>query len=499
VNLSAAVSAHAARRPSAPALLTPSRQITYAMLDDMVWRVATDLARRGVRAGDRVGITLADNVAHAVTMLALIRLGAAQYGLSLGDSASVREATIRRLGIGWTIGCKPPPGVEIPSIAIDPTLAAYAALTPDRSIMANDPDLPWLAMMSSGTTGSPKAFLLSHAQTLGRFNTYCAGIPLTAEDRFISLVELGFGSARQRTLYSFLSGGTVVMTENVAQPLTTGLIDASRASIVFATPFHLFMMLHHAGANQSGYLLPHVRMLVASTSEVGDELRHQVRQHLTPNLHVAYGSSEVGYVTAGGPEAQAAVPGSVGFPLPGPTLQLFTDGTVIHEPGTVGRIRVRAPFLIAGYLDDPEMTRRYFQDDWFYPGDLGEWSADGQLIFRGRADDMMMLDGINIYPAEIEQTLLRHPAVAEAAAFGIKSQIHQDIPCAAVVLREAATPEALAVFCRDRIGLRGPKFVMIMRALPRSAAGKILRNRLAEQCVQYLAQASSKTPNSTPG
>jgi cyanophycin synthetase len=481
LNLSDAVCAHAAARPDAAALLTPTRRISYAELDAMSWRVAGHLAGRGMRAGDRAAITISDNVAHAVTLLALVRLGAAQYGLSAADTVSTRQSIIRRLGLKWFVGEEAPADVTIPQVPIDPTLRDYENIRKDRSVLASDPDLPWLAMMSSGTTGAPKAFLLSHAQTLGRYNTYRAAIPLEPGHRFLSLVELSFGSARQRTLYSMMSGGTVVMPDRASDPITLALVNDSNVGIVFSTPFHLSLLLKLVRPDAPGPLLPTVNMLVCSTSEVGEALRQAVRRSVSPNLMVAYGSSEVGYVAAGSGAAQASVPGSVGFPLPGATVQLVDNDEVIHQPGVTGRLRVKAPFLIAGYLDDPEMTGEYFRDGWFYPGDLGAWSADGQLIFKGRADDMMLLDGINIYPAEIEQTLMQHPAVAETAAFAIKSPIHQDVPAAAVVLSSPVTSQTLLDFSKELLGVRAPRIIMLMHALPRSPAGKVLRTALLEE------------------
>ena len=456
--------------------------MAYAELDAMAWRVAAYLKSRGVQPGDRVAIIITDNVAHAVTLLALVRLGAAQYGLSALDTVSTRQAIIQRLGLKFIVGETPPADVKIPLVPIDPTLRAYAGIEKDRSVCSEDPHLPWLAMMSSGTTGSPKAFLLSHAQTLGRYNTYRAAIPLEQGHRFLSLVELSFGSARQRTLYSMMSGGTIVLPDVMTDPISLSLISGSKVGIVFSTPFHLSLLLKLVSPEASGPLLPTVNTLVCSTSEVGEALRQAVRRSVSPHLMVAYGSSEVGYVAAGSGAAQAAVPGSVGFPLPGVVLQLVgQDGEIVNQPGIAGRLRVRAPFLIDGYLEDPVMTGEYFRDGWFYPGDLGAWSADGQLVFRGRADDMMLLDGINIYPAEIEQTLLQHPAVDETAAFAIKSDLHQDIPAAAVVLNTAMTPQSLLDFSKELLGVRAPRIIMIMDALPRSPAGKILRTALLDQ------------------
>jgi len=136
-----------------------------------------------------------------------------------------------------------------------------------------------------------------------------------------------------------------------------------------------------------------------------------------------------------------------------------------------------------------------------YPGDLGVLTDDEQLIFKGRADDMMLFDGINIYPAEIEAVLAAHEAVGEAAAFPLKSEVHQDIPVAAVTLRAPVTEGELLAFCRARLGARTPQRIVAVEEFPRSPAGKILKRELPNVLRRKAAAASNAvaTDGTVPG
>jgi acyl-CoA synthetase (AMP-forming)/AMP-acid ligase II len=151
-------------------------------------------------------------------------------------------------------------------------------------------------------------------------------------------------------------------------------------------------------------------------------------------------------------------------------------------------VRVRGEGVIKAYLDNPEATARHMRGGWFHPGDLASFTARGALVLQGRTDDMMIFDGLNIYPAEIERALLQHPAVAEAAAFPVRSKVHQDRPAAAVVLRHPAPERDIKAWCRERIGSAAPHLVLILAGLPRNAGGKVVKRELQRLAAAALAR-----------
>ena len=147
--------------------------------------------------------------------------------------------------------------------------------------------------------------------------------------------------------------------------------------------------------------------------------------------------------------------------------------------------------MFGGYLNDPESTRSCLIDGWFFPGDLGKMTPDGQLIHCGRADQMMIFNGINIYPAEIEQCVTRHPAVTDAAAFPLSSPVHQDVPVCAVVLLEGSTitEEHLLAYLQQRLGFRSPRRLIRLKAIPRNEQGKVIRHELMARVSAFFSRA----------
>ena len=137
--------------------------------------------------------------------------------------------------------------------------------------------------------------------------------------------------------------------------------------------------------------------------------------------------------------------------------------------------------MARGYVSEPG-TVLHHQDGWFYPGDLISQQEGGPLVFHGRADDVMILNGINIFPSAIEDTLESHPDVREAIAYAVKSRIHGDIPVAAVVMQGQgrAGPVELLNYCRQSLGVRAPRQIRIVEAIPRNTGGKPLRRQMAE-------------------
>jgi acyl-coenzyme A synthetase/AMP-(fatty) acid ligase len=171
----------------------------------------------------------------------------------------------------------------------------------------------------------------------------------------------------------------------------------------------------------------------------------------------------------------------VGFPAQGVTVEIVDDNDEVVEPGIIGEIRVRKSTMAKGYLAE-RVQAFNFDDGWFYPRDLISWNKDEPLIFHGRADDVMIIDGINVYASAIEDILETHPDVAEAVAYPINSRVHGQIPVAAVILKDSVrlTDTApLMDLCRGTLGIRAPRQIFVVHEIPRNAAGKPLRYELA--------------------
>jgi long-chain acyl-CoA synthetase len=180
----------------------------------------------------------------------------------------------------------------------------------------------------------------------------------------------------------------------------------------------------------------------------------------------------------------------VGAVRPGIELQVVDEAGRAVPAGTVGEVRIRVADMPSGYLDDPAGTARGFRDGWFHPGDLALLSPEGMLYLKGRTDDLINYQGVKILPAEIEEVLLAHPNVAEAAAYAVQTERDNEMPGAAVVLRGERDVESLTRWCTERLrGSRTPRVLLVLKSLPRNAAGKVMRTKLAEMARKQLDKA----------
>jgi long-chain acyl-CoA synthetase len=296
-------------------------------------------------------------------------------------------------------------------------------------------------------------------------------------------VAIEFPQARRQIFISLAAGGRSILA-NSARDL--GIIDlCERFGIEHLTlsPRRAEALLAETARGGGAARLPARTRLSVTGATVPAALRRRVLEDLTRNLEVPYGATEVGGITRALPEDHAAQPDGVGRAAPGSEVVVVNDRGVPVPAGTTGFVRVRNPGLVPGYFDDPVATARAFlPDGWFQPGDIGVMTEDGTLMLAGRGDDMMILGTINVFPAEIERAAAGFPGLADCAAFAVRSSAHGDIPMIAAVETHAGAldPGALVAHCRARLGLRAPRKAIIVPALPRNAAGKVLRRELTQ-------------------
>ncbi|HLB16926.1 MAG TPA: fatty acid--CoA ligase family protein [Burkholderiales bacterium] len=480
MNVTDAFFARARAAPDAPALDTAQGGLNYAELARAVIAAQHGFAREGLKPGDLAGVAVPRQVQQLVAMLALARLGAGQIPLGDSDPPLLRAELARRLKLAAVVAGEAGavagvPRIEPPSDRVDELRRAPQA----QASASTDGALPFLVRRSSGTTaGVPKLGLLTQAQALRWLDDFAETVPRGPAVRYLPILDIGLVGAVHGVLRCLGAGGCLVLAGEPVGGEQAALEFVLRHGVnyIYGTAVHAGVLLKLA---RGPLLLPQLDAFAIGSTLIPDALRADIRARLTPNLFVFYGINEVGMMTIAPPELVARVPGTVGFPVPGLEIRIVDDAERPLPPGERGLLRARGPAMMNGYLDDPEETARAFRDGWFHSSDIVELTAEGALIHHGRADDVMIFDGINIVPSEIESALLRHPAVAEAAAFPVRSDARGDLPMAAVVVRSATTEEELLKFCRGRLGVRSPKRVLIVKELPRNASGKVLKRELA--------------------
>ncbi|BDG73857.1 acyl-CoA synthetase [Roseomonas fluvialis] len=460
--------------PAAIAIIDAGREVPCSEFDQMARRMAAWLERQGLRPGDRVGITIRGNIDHLATTLALMRLGCDQIGLASHDTPAMRADLAQRVGAVAVIGDQAEDAVGSLGLLI-PDHAAIAAdpALDDSHIPTPGPDGTTVLIPSSGTTGRPKIIPMTE-----RLLTLRGLARPQATARRCSAITAEFAQSRWSVLTAIAAGSCWAFHAPAKGPPLVDLVRRHGIEIVVLAPSRAEALLQEV-PRMGGW--PAGVALNLTGTAVPGALRARIQAELTRNLHVLYGATECGVVAIALPEDHARHPDGVGRAWSASAIIVDEAGRRL-PPGTPGVLRILSAGRADGYLDDPAATAAAFlPGGWYHTGDIATLTPDGHVLFGGRGDDMMILGTINIFPTEIEGAALGFPGLADCAAFALPSAAHGDLPVLAVV--EAAPGRldtaALLAHCRARLGLRAPRKIVLVPAVPRNGVGKVLRHELA--------------------
>lgn len=463
---------HAQLRPSRAAIVDQRRSIDYRTLDAMLNSVCFGLVDAGIKRGDFVGVGLGDTAEHLVTLLAMARLGAVivpidhKWGVNeklsvashfgaekiLVDSGEAASGIFLPVSEGWYV----------------PTARVYR----DEAVT---PDSPLLLSLSSGTTGAPKGPLASHQQFENRFMVYWINVGFTAYDRFVLATPLYFGAGRGFAWSMLFCGGTVAMFPPPYEPHELAdYVTAVGGTATFLVPTLLRRLVD---LDLPGLAFPTMQKLISSGSALYPEDRRAIKAKVTPNLYEMYSSTEGGAVSVLGPQDADRYPDSVGRPCFRVRVEIV-DGEDKPLPlGETGRLRYRSPASAQGYHAGDSTGA--FKDGWYYPGDLAVMNDEGFLFLKGRVKDMIIRGGVNIFPGDIEQVLLRSGQVSEVAVVGIPSREMGEEVGAFVVAPAGVDEQKLAAICEAELAhYKVPRKFFFLDALPKHSGGKVLKSAL---------------------
>lgn len=498
-NLADLLTKQARQRPNALAIRMPGRELSFGELDRLTWRCTALLAAHGVAAGDAVALCFTDELAGVVSMLATARRGATVWWIPQ-TTKTLRRQLIADSGARILLSDGSPDDATAFTL-VQPDLSSPAVSEAPIANAQRDPrpTAPWLVITGSGSTGSPKKIPITHGQYLAQMQIYNKTLGLVPSDRIASLLSLDSVVKRERFLDAILSGASLALAgDRVLEPIRWLRESAPSLFWTNVVPAEQLLAAHKP---MHGPALPSLRAFIVGSSSVSEKLRRRIVTSLSPQLHVYYGMNEVGLVSMARPKDLLASAHTVGYPATGVQLEVLDHQDRLVGPGQTGLVRLRSPGMAPAYLDDAQASRRAFRNGWFHPADLGRIAADGQLDFCGRADHMMILDGTNIFPEEIERILLTHPGVADAAAMPMRHEARQDIPVCAAALEPGASfteQELLDHAPRENLGFRGPRAVVILDRIPRNQQGKLIRPALAAELTSRLALAQVHSPSPSP-
>jgi acetyl-CoA synthetase len=504
----------AAAEPERPAILEVGPQgdvavTTYGALRDASNRLANALRARGVARGDRVAILLPQGPAVPIAHVAAYKLGAVAVPLAVlfGVDAlayRLRDSGAKALvahGAGWTKlreGGEAPPDLAVVLCADGPDGAAEGleeAMNGESA--AFDPvdtaaDDPALMIYTSGTTGNPKGALHAHRVLLG----HLPGVQMPHEflprlgDRLWTPADWAWAGGLLNILLPGLHFGVPVVarkSEKFDPEEAFRLMADLGVRNTFIPPTALRML--RTVQNPGGRFALRLRTIGSGGEALGAETFAWGREALGLTVNEFYGQTECNLVLASCAAIGVAQAGAIGKPVPGHRVAVIREDGSACEPGEPGQIAVARPdpVMFLGYWNRPDATRAKFVGDWMTTGDQGVVDPGGYVRFVGRDDDVITSSGYRIGPGEIEDCLLRHPAVALAAVVGKPDPVRTEIVKAFVVLKEGHAPsDALAAdiqgFVRRRLSAHEyPREIAFRSHLPLTTTGKVIRRILRDE------------------
>jgi long-chain acyl-CoA synthetase len=491
VNLAAIVEPHPADRP---ALVSGGQVTAYGELRDRVAAMRGGLAARGVEPGDRVAIVAANSWQFVAAYLAVLGVGAVAVPLNPASPPPElrRELTAvgARLVVTGPAGRVPVADAETDEAAVDADellaapgpAAAGGADGAAPPIVDRAPSDPAVLLFTSGTAGAPRAAVLTHGNLLANLEQVLSvpGRPEGPDDVALGVLPLFHVFGLNALLGTMLHvGATVVLVERFDAAEVLDVIARRGVTIVSGVPAMWLALASHPGvvaADVAG-----VRVAMSGAAPLDPDVRRLVADRLGLELHEGYGLTEASPVVATGMGAGAPA-GSIGRPLPGVQVRLVDargEDVLVGDPG---EIWVRGPSVFGGYWEDPEGTAAALTPDgWLRTGDVAVVDDDGFLYLVDRAKDVVIVSGFNVFPAEVEDVLDAHPAVAEAAVVGVPDPRTGEAVRAFVVLAPGATAgeDELAAFCAERLArYKCPTGVTFVDEIPHGQAGKLLRRAL---------------------
>lgn len=513
--------ASAARYATHRAVVFGGRTLDFATFDRLSDRVAAGLVQQGISPGDRIGLYCINSDAFALAYFGIVKAGATvvpvnlllnpkEVAFILGDAGAKGLFYYEAFGEA-TLSIRK--ALEGPAFCVcignnqaapeDSLFERYLSCTAPLPEISVNPDEDLVAILyTSGTTGRPKGAMLTHRNLAANTWSIKEALQLTpGQDVFLVVLPLFHAfAATVGMLFPLLYGCTFVPVPRFEPEQVARLIESEKVTIFFGVPsmFNLLLRLPDDHVARFASL----RYAVSGGAAMPVEIMKRFEERFGKLLYEGDGPTECSPVTCVNPIGGQRKPASVGLPVPLVEMKIVDEEGRELPHGQIGEICVRGPNVMKGYWHLPEDTKQSFFGEWFRTGDLGTEDDDGYFFIVDRKKDMIIVNGMNVYPRIIEEVLYRYEPIREAAVVGELHGLHGEIPVAYLSLKPGAetTPEKVRAYCRDNLGRHEiPRKVLFLPDLPKNAAGKILKRELRKQGeLERGIDSRNEEPRGTP-
>ena len=502
--------------PERTATMTPDGEaMSYAQLAARANRLANALADAGVGAGDRVAVIDVNRPQHLEVYFAAARLDAIYVPLNFRDRAEELRFPLEHTAPKVIVSGERYVGLvnELRGDTITPELllvtadessvgwtayeAALASGDPEElRFPEGDPENTAVLLFTAGTTGRPKAVMLSHASFTSFMVSNVEPPDPEVEERTLLSLPLHHIAGLQAALASVYGGRSTVIQRQFEAREWMGLVERERVSRALVVPTMLKQLVDHPEFER--YDLSSLRVITYGGASMPPMLIERAISALPGVQFInAFGQTETGSTIAMVPPEDHVLDGppevvakrrlhlsSIGLPLPDVEVRVVDEAGVAVATGSTGEIVARGPRLMTGYWGQADATAETIRDGWLYTGDLGYVDGDGYIYLQGRAKDFIKRGGEMVAPEEVENIIHNHDGVAECAVIGVPDETWGERVVAVVVaeLGASVTEESVLAICREHLaGFKRPERVVVVDALPRNALGKVLKRELRER------------------
>lgn len=497
---------HARYRPDHLALVASNQRLSYRELNAYVNRMANALLASGLKKGDKIATVLPNCLELMAAYWA-----AAKTGIVIVPCSPMLQGN----GLATLLT-----DADVLLVFADASAAdtlnqirdKLTAIRDDRFILVNgdgqlgfknyrdfvqgaSPDNPpgvdlgdhdiYNIMYSSGTTGAPKGIVHTHYVRAMYCSLFASAWRMTPESVVLHAGSIVFNGAMLDLMPWMYLGASYILHDAFHAESVIQDIEREKVTHVVMVPSQIIAVLNSPAFDPKA--LKSLEMIHNVGAPLHLEYKHRLNQDLPGRFYELYGLTE-GFMTILDKHDAIRKVGSVGVPPAFFEMKIIKPNGEECGPGEIGEICGKSPMLMAGYYKRPDLTEKALVDGWLHTGDAGHVDEDGFLYLVDRIKDMIITGGVNVYPKDIEEVVIQHPAIMEAAVFGVPDDKWGETPVAAVVLAEpeSVTPEILKEWINSRVDAKFQRVsdVMIMKVFPRNVAGKTLKRDMREQYQQ---------------